>query len=167
MNLSFGESSEMTEDAFQNYYPDDLAHCFGCGRLNEHGHQIKSHWEGDESVCTYTPEPYHTAIPGYVYGGLIASLIDCHSTGTAAAAAYRAADRPMDTLPALRYVTAALNVSYLRPTPIGVPLELRGTVKEIKGKKVVVTSTLSAKGEICAKGEVVAVLMPDTMLKQE
>lgn len=157
----------MTDGAFQDYYPDDVAHCFGCGRLNEQGHQIKSRWDGDESVCTFLPEPCHTAIPGYVYGGLIASLIDCHSTGTAAAAAYRAAGRTMDTDPALRYVTAALHVDYLRPTPIGVPLELRGTVREIKGKKVVVTSTLSAEGKVCAKGEVVAVLMPDTMLCSE
>jgi hypothetical protein len=24
-------------DAFQDYYPDDYAHCFGCGRVNEKG----------------------------------------------------------------------------------------------------------------------------------
>ena len=62
--------------AFQDYYPDQLAHCYGCGRLNEHGLQIKSYWEGDDSVCHFQPHPHHTAIPGYVYGGLIASLID-------------------------------------------------------------------------------------------
>ena len=80
----------MTRDAspaFQDYYPEDVAHCFGCGRLNEHGHHIKSYWDGDETVARFVPRPYHTAIPGYVYGGLIASLIDCHGTGTAAAAA--------------------------------------------------------------------------------
>jgi acyl-coenzyme A thioesterase PaaI-like protein len=151
------------EPAFQDCYPDDVSHCFGCGRLNEHGHQIKSHWEGDESVCVYTPEPYHTAIPGYVYGGLIASLIDCHSTGTAAAAAYREAGRAMDTEPPLRFVTGSLHVDYLAPTPMGVVLELRGTVEEVKPRKVVVSSTLSANGKLCAKGRVVAVLMPDNM----
>ena len=80
----------MTRDAspaFQDYYPEDVAHCFGCGRLNEHGHHIKSYWDGGETVARFVPRPYHTAIPGYVYGGLIASLIDCHGTGTAAAAA--------------------------------------------------------------------------------
>lgn len=151
----------MNQKAFQDYYPDDLAHCYGCGRLNEHGHQIKSYWDGEESVCTFLPKTYHTAIPGYVYGGLIASLIDCHSTGTAAAAAYRAEGRPMDTEPALRYLTASLHVDFLRPTPLGVPLEIRGKVKEIKGRKVVVEATLSAEGEVCARGEVVAVRMPE------
>lgn len=153
----------MTELAFQDYYPDDVSHCYGCGRLNEEGHQIKSRWDGDETVAFYTPRPYHTAIPGFVYGGLIASLIDCHSTGTAAAAAYRAEGRGMDTEPPLRFVTASLHVDYLRPTPIDGPLEIRGRIKEIKGKKVVVESTLSAAGNICAKGEVVAVQMPENM----
>ena len=153
----------MTQKAFQDYYPDEWAHCYGCGRLNEHGMQIKSYWDGDESVCTFTPKPYHTAVPGYVYGGLIASLIDCHSTGTAAAAAYRAAERKMGTLPPLRFVTASLHVDYLRPTPIEGPLELRSQVKEVKSRKVVVSTTLSAKGEVCARGEVVAVKIPENM----
>ncbi len=153
----------MTEKAFQDYYPDDVSHCYGCGRLNEQGHQIKTFWEGEESVTRFTPLPRHTAIPGFVYGGLIASLIDCHSTGTAAAAAYRAESRPMDTSPPLRYVTASLHVEYLRPTPLK-PLEIRGRVKEIKGRKVVVTSELIVDGKVCVKGEVVSVLMPESMV---
>lgn len=153
----------MAEKAFQDYYPDEWSYCYGCGRLNEHGHQIKSYWEGDESVCLFQPRPYHTAVPGYVYGGLIASLIDCHSTGTAAAAAYRHYDLALDSQPAFRFLTAALHVDYLRPTPIDTVLEVRARVKEIKGRKVVVESTLSAKGEICARGEVVAVQLPEEM----
>ena len=152
------------QKAFQDYYADEVGVCYGCGRLNEHGLQIKSYWEGDEAVCTFRPRPYHTAIPGYVYGGLIASLIDCHSTGTAAAAAYRAESRAMDTLPARRYLTASVHVDYLKPTPLGVLLELRGQVKELKGRKVVVTTTLSANGEVCARGEVVAVLAPQAYI---
>lgn len=125
----------MTEKAFQDFYPDSLSHCYGCGRLNTHGYQIKSYWEGEVSVCFFDPESFHTAIPGYVYGGLIASLIDCHSTGTASAAAYRSDGRPMDSLPPLRFLTASLHVDYLRPTPIDARLEIRGRVKEIKGEK--------------------------------
>lgn len=155
----------METKAIQDFYPEDLAHCFGCGRLNEYGHQIKSYWDGDETVTYFTPKPYHIAIPGYVYGGLIASLIDCHGTGTAAAAAYKAENREMNTLPAFRFVTASLQVDYLKPTPLGVALEIRGKVKEIKGRKVIVESVLSARGIICAKGIVVAVQMPENMMK--
>lgn len=153
----------MTSDAFQDHYPDDVSHCYGCGRLNAEGHHLKSYWEGAESVARFTPRPYHMAIPGYVYGGLIASLIDCHGTGTAAAAAHRAEGRPMGTEPPLRFVTASLKVEYLRPTPLGPELELRGQVLEQKARKIVVAITLSAEGQLCAKGEVVAVLMPESM----
>lgn len=152
------------EKAFQDYYPDDVSQCYGCGRLNEKGHQIKSYWDGEESVCRFRPKSYQMAIPGFVYGGLIASLIDCHGTGTAAAAAYRKEQRPMDSMPPLRYVTASLHVDYLRPTPIDDILELRGTVKEIKGRKVVVAITLKSKGQVCAKGQVVAVQAPESMM---
>jgi acyl-coenzyme A thioesterase PaaI-like protein len=147
----------MAEKAFQDYYNDEHSSCYGCGRLNPQGLKIKSYWDGDESVCRFTPQPYHTAIPGYVYGGLIASIIDCHGTGTAAAAAYRAAGRPMGTGADIRFVTASLHVDYLRPTPIDAPLELRGSIKEIKERKVIVSISVSSKGEVCARGEVVAV----------
>lgn len=154
----------MTRKAFQDYYPDNVSHCYGCGRLNDAGLKIKSYWEGDESICIYEPRPEHTALPGFVYGGMIASLIDCHSSGTAAAAKYRAENREMDTLPTLRFLTASLHVDFLLPTPMGVPLEIRGTVKEIKERKVVVESTLSANGRVCAKGVVVAVQVPEYLM---
>jgi acyl-coenzyme A thioesterase PaaI-like protein len=94
------------------------------------------------------------------YGGLIASLIDCHSTGTAAAAMYRQEGRDLDTLPAFRFVTGSLHVDYLKPTPIDGPIEIRGRVKEIKGRKVIVETSVMAGGVTTARGEVVAVQMP-------
>ena len=148
---------------FQNYYPDNLSYCYGCGRLNKEGLHIQSRWDGEESVCLFTPRPSHIAIPGYVYGGLLASLIDCHGTGTAAAASYRAEGRSMDTNPPLRFVTASLKVDYLKPTPLGVSLEVRGTVKEVKGKKVTIAATITANGEVCVRGEVIAVRIPDNL----
>ncbi len=151
----------MAEAAFQDFYVGDYAQCYGCGRLNEHGLHIRSWWEGDESVCEFEPRPYHTAIPGFVYGGLIASLIDCHSTGTAAGAAYRATGLPLGAGPMPRFVTASLHVDYLRPTPLAGVLVVRGQVKEIKGRKIVVSSTLSGGSQICARGEVVAVQIPE------
>lgn len=151
----------MNKHAFQDAYPDDLSHCYGCGRLNPDGLQLKSYWDGDETVARFRPRPSHMAIPGYVYGGLIASLIDCHGTGSASAAAGRA--RP-DEAP-MRFVTASLHVDFLRPTPIDAELEIRGVIKERKEKKVVVSATVTAKGKLCAKGEVVAVRMPAGMLR--
>lgn len=157
----------MTEKSFQDYYPDQLAYCYGCGRLNSQGHQLKSYWDGEETVAHFTPGPEQIAIPGYVYGGMIASLIDCHGTGTAAAAAYRQEGRSMDTEPPLRYVTGSLHVDYLKPTPLGVELEIRGRVEEITDRKVVVAETVSAEGEITARGRLVAVRMPAGMIRGE
>jgi acyl-coenzyme A thioesterase PaaI-like protein len=154
----------MNNKSFQDHYPDELSYCYGCGLRNEHGLQLKSYWDGEETVATFHPKPYHIAIPGYVYGGLIASIIDCHGTGTAAAASYRKEGREMGADPPLRFVTASLQVEYLRPTPLGVPLEIRGRVKEVKGRKVVVSATVSAEGEVCARGQVVAVQMPGHMM---
>ena len=151
--------------AFQDFYPDNVAHCYGCGRLNAHGHQIRTIWDGDETVTRYTPRPEHTAIPGFVYGGLLASLIDCHCTGTAAAAMYRAENREMDSEPAFRFVTGSLHVDYLKPTPLGPTLEIRGRIKEIKGRKVIVEATVYAEGIATARGEVVAVQMPDSFVR--
>lgn len=155
----------MEEKSFQDYYPENVSQCYGCGRLNGHGHRIRTFWEGDESVTRFRPQPYHTAIPGFVYGGLIASLIDCHGTGTAAAAMYRAEGRGMDTEPPFRFVTASLHVDFLKPTPQG-ELEIRGRVREIKGRKVVVDETVYAGGVATARGEVVAVQMPETFLEK-
>jgi len=154
----------MNPKSFQDYYPDHLSHCYGCGRLNEHGYRIQSRWDGDESVCTFNPMPYHMSIPGYVYGGLIASLMDCHGTGTASAAAYRDQGREMNSEPPLRFLTASLHVDFLKPTPLGGILEVRGRVKEVKGRKVVVSTTLLAGREVCARGEVVAVQVPEHLI---
>ncbi|MHB8765890.1 MAG: PaaI family thioesterase [Deferrisomatales bacterium] len=153
----------MPDRAIQEHYPDHLSHCYGCGRLNERGLQLRSYWREGEAVAVFTPEPHHTALPGFVYGGLLASLVDCHGTATAAAAAYHAEGRALGSEPPLRYVTGSLQVRFLRPTPLGVPLELRGRARELKGRKVVVQVTVSARGEACVEGEVVGVQMPEGM----
>ena len=158
--------SEATK-AVQDYYPEDVAHCYGCGRLNELGIQLKTVWEGEETVSRYTPEPYHTAIPGYVYGGLIASLLDCHGTGGAAAATLREEGREIGEGEAPRFVTASLHVDFLKPTPLGPELVVRGRVLEMGERKVVLDESLSAEGVVTARARVVAVRMPEAMVKED
>jgi acyl-coenzyme A thioesterase PaaI-like protein len=53
----------------------------------------------------------------------------------------------------------SLRVDFLKPTPTGKVLELRGRVKERTNRKAIVSVTLSAEGEIRASGEVVLVLL--------
>jgi uncharacterized protein (TIGR00369 family) len=151
--------------AIQDHYPDDFSHCFGCGHLNELGHQLKSRMEGEEAVARFMPRPEHTALPGFVYGGLLASLVDCHAMATAAGASERAAGREVGAAQAPRFVTAALRVEYLKPTPLGPELEVRGRVVEMGERKAVVSVSVSANGVQTVRGEVVAVRMPETMAR--
>lgn len=152
----------MDTKAVQDYYPDQYAHCFGCGRLNHEGLKIKSFWDGEESVCRYLPDAaYSGGYPGNVYGGLIASLMDCHSSGTASAAKVRAEGLPLNEQTISRFVTASIKVDFIKPTPIGKELEIRAKVIEIKGRKVLLSLTLSAEGEVCARGESVMVEIPE------
>lgn len=154
----------MEKRAIQDYYSDQMSHCYGCGRLNDFGLRIKSYWNGVESIATFRPDSHYTAFPGFVYGGIIASIIDCHGTGTAAAAAYESEGRNMGSEPELRYVTGSIHVKYIKPTPIDTDLLLKGKVKEIKGRKVIVEVLLFANEELCAQGEVVAVKIPKNMI---
>ena len=149
--------------AVQDHYPDDFAHCYGCGRLNPNGLHIKSAWEGDEVVARFQPEPYHVAVPGYVYGGLLASLVDCHAMATAAARAEREAGRAIGQGEAPRFVTASLSVNYLNPTPLGPELELRARVRDFKKYRAIVEVAIWAQGIKTVQGEVVAVRIPETM----
>ena len=120
----------------QNDYPDDFAWCYGCGRLNKDGHHFQTRWQGDKTVTVYKPKQEHMALPGFVYGGVLASLIDCHGTGSAAIALHRKNGfEPGDGEPAPRFVTASLHVDYKKPTPQEVALKAIGTVEEIHPKK--------------------------------
>ena len=74
------------EKAFQDCYADRFSHCYGCGRLNPDGLQLKSYRDGDDTIARFTPRPEQSGgVPNHVYGGLIASLLDCHGTASAAA----------------------------------------------------------------------------------
>jgi acyl-coenzyme A thioesterase PaaI-like protein len=149
----------------QDYYSDEFAHCYGCGRKNPAGHHFATRWDGDQTLTEYMPKPEHTAIPGFVYGGLLASLVDCHSTGSAALALYRQeGHEPGDDAPVPRCVTAALKVDYLKPTPLGALLRAQGQIKEIGAKKVVVESELWAQGAVVLTSLVVAVRAPQSMI---
>lgn len=145
--------------AFQDLYPDVFSHCYGCGRNNPHGHRLKSYWDGDETVARFTVPPrYSGGVPGHVYGGMVASLLDCHGTASAAAFSFRAAGGETDQATELpRFVTASLKVDFLRPTPVDVELLIRGRLHSIDGRKVRVSLSLGTAGETFATGEMLAV----------
>lgn len=149
--------------ALQDLYPDDFAHCYGCGRLNANGLHVKSEWLDGESIARFHPAPYHMALPGFVYGGLLASLADCHAMATAAGASMVAAGLTPGTDPTPRFVTASLHVDFIRPTPLGPELVLRARAMEIGERKVTVEMRVLVDGVESVRARVIAVRAPTTM----
>jgi acyl-coenzyme A thioesterase PaaI-like protein len=147
----------MQQPAIQDHFSGEHAICFGCGNKNPHGLHIRTQWDGQYGTFSFTPKDYHTAFPGVVYGGLIASLFDCHCIGTAIAAAYDAEGRQPGTDPAIMYVTANLNVNYIRPTPMDRLLMLKAHIVESTGRKTIVSCTLTAGETECANARVVGI----------
>ena len=139
--------------------------CHGCGAWNERGLNIKSSWEGDLSICRFTPQPHHAAMPhDIVNGGIIASVIDCHSVCTAIADAYRRAGRYAGDgkRPLLWYATASLHVNYLKPTPLSMSFTVTSRVIEVDRRRTTLTAELiSDDGTLTCTGEVVAAQVSD------
>ena len=149
--------------ALQDLYPNDFSHCYGCGRLNTHGLHVKSEWRDGVATARFQPAPFQMALPGFVYGGLIASLADCHAMATAAAASMAAVGAMPGRDPTPRFVTASLHVDFLRPTPLGPELLLTARAVEIGARKVIVELDVSAHDVACAKARVIAVQAPASM----
>lgn len=149
----------MGNPSFQDEIPDNL--CWGCGPGNQHGLQLRSFWDGNESVCDWTPQPHHMAgPPGILNGGIIATVIDCHTVCTAIADAYRREERPIGSAPHVWYATGSLSLRYLAAVPIDRALRLRGTIEWVEGRKTRLSCSLRSEGRECATAEVVAIRVP-------
>ena len=138
---------------------DRLAvHCFGCGTRNAHGLRIKSRWQGDAFVCIWQPGPEHIGFPGWVYGGTIASIVDCHAVWAALSVHCHEAGHDLRRgAPPFAVVTARLSVSYLAPARIERPLELSARIVEHGPRKSVVACSVRQGPAECATAEVVTV----------
>ncbi|HEX9708838.1 MAG TPA: hotdog domain-containing protein [Candidatus Thermoplasmatota archaeon] len=148
--------------AVQDFYPEYYAHCFGCGRLNPTGLHVRSVEEGDDLVARIPPCRDEVARPGIAFAGHIVSLLDCHAVAAAALAAHRARGREMGDGPVAPFMTASMKVDHVRPTPAGVPYELRARALFVQGHKVIVKVELRAGSLVCARAEVHAVEIPGT-----
>lgn len=129
----------------ERYAPRSI--CFGCGPANEAGLHIRSYpGEGDEVLAEWTPGPEHQAFPSVLNGGIIGTLMDCHSNWTAAyhLMARRGADRPPTT------VTSEFAVRLLRPTPADGPVQLTARVVDSTDDRATVEAEMEARGAVTA-----------------
>jgi len=138
--------------------------CFGCGADNKKGLQIKSYWSEStpgDTVCTFQGLPHHNAGNAHVLnGGIIATVMDCHSVITALAQAYQDESREIGTAPRLWYVTGSFDLSYKAPAPLNDPVSLRARVTESSGRKSRVECELMAGDTLCTRSTMVAVRVP-------
>ena len=119
---------------------------------------LKSYWDGDDPIARFSPGPdYSGGVPDHFYGGMIASLFDCHGAASTAAFKCRAMNREVGSEgEPIRYVTASLKVDFRRPTPMGTEVTIKGKLRSIEGRRVWIDLTLFARSEICATGEMLA-----------
>lgn len=133
-------------------------HCFGCGTLNAAGLHIKSRWEGNEFVCVWKPKPEHVSFPGYVYGGTIASVVDCHAVWAAVSMHCRDTGHDLNSgPPPFAVVTGSLHVKYLKPALLAEALELRARIVDHGERKSTVACSVSQGPVLCATAEVITV----------
>lgn len=136
----------------ERFAPD--GRCFGCGPKNEAGLRIRSFEAGDGSVVAeWQPRPEHEAFDGYVNGGVLGTLIDCHSNWTAIAALQAAGWATA----APSTVTAEYSVRFRRPTPSGGPLRVVGRPVEVAPDRVTVETSVEVDGVVTARGRAVFV----------
>lgn len=151
------------------YFQDLIAgnHCYGCGSLNHNGLAIKSSWASEtEAVCLFTPQPHHCAAPTkFLNGGIIATIIDCHSICTAIAHAYKLQGREIGEGEAIWYATGNMNIDYKRPVPISEQITLRARVVGASEKTLELACTLEAGAKECASATVLAALVPSAWMR--
>jgi acyl-coenzyme A thioesterase PaaI-like protein len=155
----------LTGPALQDQLPHN--NCYGCGPRNDKGLRIKSYWRGSgPSVATFKPEAHHCSGPRhFVNGGILATLIDCHCVCTAIAAAYLAEGRPIGSEPEIHFATTALELKYLRPTPMESELHLAAMPEAQTPDRYVVSCELSAAGKVRVSATVEAVRVPASWMQ--
>jgi acyl-coenzyme A thioesterase PaaI-like protein len=132
----------------ERLYPD--ATCFGCGLANPKGLHLRSYAQDDVVVATFMPWPEHDNGLGYLNGGIIATLLDCH---TGAAALDEADRHGWEAFPgaAIAFVTAGIDLRYLRPAPLDEPVELRAVITASDESVITVDAQLVWEGKARAE----------------
>lgn len=135
--------------------------CFGCGALNAHGLRIKSRWDGETFVCIWQPRAEHIGYPGWVHGGTIASVVDCHAVWASLSAYCAQAGHDLSSgPPPFGVATADLRLRFLQRASIARPLELRARLVEHGQRKSIVACSVRQGAVECATAEVVSVRVP-------
>jgi len=138
---------EVTERMFEGDVPDHapVVHfdeCFVSGPWNPLGIGVAVERDGDAVLARVTLGTAFEGGPGMAHGGIVAALFDD-------VLGY------LLTLHRVPGFTGELTVRYHRPTPVGLPLELRGWVVERAGRHLRTAARLQAGGQVVASATAV------------
>jgi acyl-coenzyme A thioesterase PaaI-like protein len=136
----------------ETYYP--TLTCFGCGHANERGLRLRSYEIDGVVQATFTPWPEHDNGGGYLNGGIISTVLDCHGAAAVLLEAHRRGWEPAPGA-GLAFVTAGLDVRFRRPTPLNEPVALTAELLSVAESEMTVASHVLAHGKTCASGTAV------------
>ena len=131
----------------EEHYPTLM--CFGCGHANPKGFHLRSYARDGGVIASFTPGPEHDNGFGFTNGGVVTTVLDCHTAAAVVEAARVAGIRgePGAQLP---FITAGFDVRFLRPTPLGPPLELWAKATTVGEQEMVVEAELREGGKVRA-----------------
>ena len=130
--------------------------CFGCGPANDEGLRIRSFEAGDGTVVAeWQARTEHEAFDGFVNGGILGTLIDCHSNWTGVAALLARSGAAV----APSSVTAEYSIRFRRPTPSDRPLRLVARAVEVADDRVTVDASIEVDGVTTVQGRATFVVV--------
>lgn len=114
--------------------------CFACGPQNPFGLKLVFAEKENTYISSFTGRAEHQGYDGIMHGGIVSTLLD------EIMARYLYA-KGMDA------VTARLEIRFIKPTPIGVPLLIKGWIVRSKGRIFETEGTVElADGTVTAQG---------------
>ncbi len=153
--------------AIQDTYGQRFQHCWGCGTKNEEGLHLKSYpsEDGETVICKIVPDYKYTGgVPANLFGGMIATIFDCHGTASAAYFAHKEKGLELTEDTTIgRFITARIEVDFKMPVPMDTEVTVRARPLEITKRKVNLDMEMEADGKVRAKARMVAVAVKDDM----
>ena len=124
---------------------DDQHNCFGCGAHNRIGMRLRFFVdEAGAALATLRFAKRFQGPHGFVHGGVLAAVLDEAMSKAIHAGAHGAK---------IMALTRHMETEYLRPTPLGATLTLRGTEDRVEGRKHFCSATIAdADRHILARG---------------
>ena len=153
--------------AIQDRYGERFQHCWGCGPKNDLGLHLKTYpsLDGERCISRIKLENAYTGgVPSNVFGGMIATIFDCHGTASAAWFAHHKKGLELtETTLIGRFITARLEIDYLSPSPIDDEIVVISTLEELGERKAIISMEMTVAGKVRAKAKMVAVAVKDQM----